>query len=584
MSSPKVQIILKEIYALGEQGTAVWNEKRKSRNAMWKHIAEIYVFFHKHIKDKATLHDVLELANIQHKRELVNEQLNFGALLRIIWGDDNCSRTELERHGRALNAIHKHYQKKPSLYVKDGVAKLVDFINANGGISGLANSASTENAPSNYNKDSAATRGKSTIKPVEQPSDNAKTRALALEAEEFIATLPVVAPITALEVQSEIQTDRDNLGVLLVRHTNNGFDVIGSSKNADIIRAVKAETYQRSTSGLSLHLRCLLETLKTQCLPDFLQSVQAKLVDNGAERITKGERALAIRRLLYIGDLKQYLLSPSNAHSGVVTIATPIQQDFLDTTDDLILSLRARRRIEKTLISNDEFHLYRLLKPHRPYDYPESNSLAYVARLENSINKLYNFMHLDFWRYEANHKNSKPQLYAHPINHGIKWEADLGVDWFKRLAYNALDKWLDGSGRHINREKQKVCRLTFGKNALKLEFTQVGLGFSIARDVAFTTATKNNTSIPAYFLAKDVVPALRCIADLELDSTVRMAVTDDMLCMEYSTPAGAYSVFVPKASDTGVRQQKQFEKYTPKQFTSFELEQGIVDDEQEFER
>ncbi len=565
--------LMKEMHALQESGELIWGRTRKTRMDMWKHVAEIYFFYQHQIKTVERLNGLLEQFGMQFKSEL-KSGINFGALLRLIWGDNNCSRDEISKNGLAMNAIHAHYSKKPDLYAKDGVVKMANWISSKGGISKLASGSNAEQENKKQRQSSLS---------VPAPSENEILECLVNKSEKIITNLPVTTPITTSSVTAQVQTSRDNLGVLLVRHTNNGFDIVGSSKDTRIIELVKADTYRRSLNGLSLHLRCILEVIKTQCLPHYLQAVQNKIIDNGKTRKKSDGKARAHRRLLFIGEIKQYVLSPTDADAGVVTVALPVNTDFLDTNDDLALSYRARKRIERDLISNDDFHLYNLLDAHRPYDYPESNACAYVARLEHSINSAYNFIHLDFWRSEVNDSNSVEQVYGHPPTGKLQWEFELEKNWFRYLAYNVLDKWLEGSGKHMSRKEHRVCKATFSDTGIRLCFTRNSKGFAITRDVPFDTPNTNARNVECHFLTKDLVPALRCVADLDISTNVKMKLSSDVLCLEYSTAAGEYIVLIPQTSSDGTRIYKHFTQYTPKQFISFETEHGIDTEEQDLD-
>jgi len=314
---------------LQEKGERVWANKRNVQAEMWRHVAEIYFFYREAISNEHTLHMLYVEANLQFKT--IKQGMNFGPLLRLVWGDDNCSHRETDRHSRALNAIDAHYRKKPTLFAKDGVAKLAEFIKAQGGITKLAGYVKSEN------DEPAVDIPDSILAKDPEPTAAAKIAAIFVKAAPEIPNLPIIAPIKSPEITTQIQTGKSDLGILLVRRSGSNYDIVGGSPDPEIIRLVYADVYKRSFAALSPALRCILETLRTQCLPGNLQKFQDALVDVGISGHTKEKKALSHRRLLFIQEGRHLLLSPTNARSGVVTNARLAGKAFIESPDDLML-------------------------------------------------------------------------------------------------------------------------------------------------------------------------------------------------------------------------------------------------------
>lgn len=216
-------------------------------------------------------------------------------------------------------------------------------------------------------------------------------------------------------------------------------------------------------------------------------------------------------------------------------------------------------------------------------EYDESHELCYVARLQNSLKPNSGFMHLDFWRSELASGLPISQVMKPAPLGGIKWQHVLPVSWFRGLAYDVLDRWLEGCGTHIKRDRHKVCRLTFQKTSICFEFDKDGKGFAISETQEFASAAPSAGTIVAYFLTKDLIPALRGISDLDMLADVSLAVTEEVLSIEYATEAAEYSVIVLRTTESGSRCEKSFLAYTPAQFTSFETEHKITDDTEVYE-
>ena len=563
----------KRIEELQEVGERIWANKRQVRAETRRHVADLY-FLHREFLsvDPDLLTEIYRQAEIQYKR-VTKQQYNFSPFLRLIWGTENCTEQELHTYSRALNAIDQHVKKNAATYKKDGIEKLANFIKTSGGIQKLAGYGIPDN-------DKDADQSSTLAEPKSTPA--AKQAVITAKAATAAATLPVQVTVTTTTPTVHVQSANDDLGVLLIRRTNIGYEVVGSSREKAIIKAVATDCYRRSFAKLRPELRGLLETLRTQCLPAHLIKVQEDLVDVGETGHTKERKALAARRLLVCGKGSELLLSPTNAKSGVVTNAKLKGGTWIKTDDDLMLSYRARKRLECDLVSNYEFHLYKLGKPHRPINYDASHEISFVARLQDESNPNGRWRHLDFWRSEESSPEPLWQVAARPQAAQLRWSAEVDGAWFREVAFAVLDMWLEGSGKHIKRKEHTLCRLTFNKKSITFEFTKQPKGFEITRDVPLVQEATCKKGVSAYFLTKDIIPALRAIADFDLDDPVKLKLGDETFTLEYSTAAADYSVVIPQTSEAGHRFDKWFDQYTPQQFRSLETDYGVTDNDEDF--
>ena len=563
----------KRIEELQEVGERVWANKRQARAELRRHVAELYFLHSEFLRvDPDLLSEIYRAAEIQYKR-VTKQQYNLAPFLRLIWGTENCTEQELHTYSRALNTIDQHVKKNAATYKKDGIEKLANFIKTSGGIQKLAGY-----IVSGHEKDDTDSS------PLSEPKATVagKQAVLGTKAAAAVTNLPVQITVATSTPTVHIQSASDDLGVMLIRRTTSGYAVVGSTRDKAIIKAVATDCYRRSFSALRPELRSLLETIRTQCLPAHLIKVQENLVEIGETGHTKERKALAARRLLVRKKGTELLLSPTNAKAGVVTNATLKSGAWIKTNDDLMLSYRARKRLEQDLVSNYEFHLYKLGSPHRPIDCDESHEISYVARLQDESRPNARWMHLDFWRSEGSSPEPLWQVDARPQSGQLRWSAELDGSWFREVAFAVLDMWLEGSGKHIKRKEHTICRLTFNKDSVTFEFTKQKKGFEITRDVPLMSSAvcKRNTS--AFFLTKDLIPALRAIADFDLDGVVKAKLGDELFSLEYATAAADYSVAIAQTSEAGHRFDKWFDQYTPVQFQSFETAQTIADQDEDF--
>lgn len=563
----------KRIEELQEVGERVWANKRRVRAEMRRHVAELYFLHREFLRvDPDLLNEIYRQAEIQYKK-VTKQNYNFSPFLRLIWGTENCREQELHTYSRALNAIDQHFKKNAATYQKDGIEKLANFIKTSGGIQKLAGYAVPED---DKEIDDAGTLS------APKATAAAKQAVIEKKAVAAVTTLPVQVTVTATTPTVHIPTASEDLGLLLVRRTDSGLDVVGTTRDKTLIKAVATACYQRSFAALHPELRALLETLRTQCLPAHLIKVQEDLVDIGETGHTKEKKAFAHRRLLVTEKGSCFLLSPTNAKVGVVTNATLKNGAWLKTDDDLMLSYRARKKLERELVSNYEFHLYKLGAPHRPIQYDAGHEISYVARLQDESHPLERWMHLDFWRSEESSPEPLWQVSARPQNASLRWSAEMDGSWFRELAFAVLDMWFEGSGKHLRRKEHTVCRLTFKKDSITFEFTKQAKGFEITREVPLVMSATSKGISFVYFLSKDIIPALRAIADFDLEGVVKCKLADEIFSLEYATAAADYSIVIPQTNAEGYRFDKWFEEYTPKQFQSVETAHGITDQEEDF--
>ena len=134
--SAKARQLHKQLHLLQANGSAVWRDMRQSNQAFYAHIAEVYYWWLAAEDISGYLDAEYAKLNRQFKSR-VKYGINYSPLLVLVWGNDNCSTSDLDRHSRALNNIHSEYLSRPKYYAKDGVAKMAKFIEDKHGINGL---------------------------------------------------------------------------------------------------------------------------------------------------------------------------------------------------------------------------------------------------------------------------------------------------------------------------------------------------------------------------------------------------------------------------------------------------------------
>lgn len=544
----------KELFQLQENGSLAWANIRKTNLAFYRHLAEVYFWLLRAEQIPDFLDNQYALLNRKFKAK-VKYGTNYGPLLCLVWGSNNCSDSDADRHSRALNKMDEEYRSKPQQYQKDGVVRMAQFIENSNGIAGLIDYGKS-NADNNDEDDEAAFAGltKNSV------PESAKQNALFEAAKRFYAA-NVGAP--TLDFGHALPVTDDELSVILVKKSATGFQLLGTTNDADVIKSIAVTNFKHTFSALPNSISTIVEALRTQCLPPKLFPLQHALIDKAKEKHSDKTAKLSVRRLLFRHSTSDFLLSPVRAQCGVVTIAKPKAAVMEDVGTDVFLSTRARLALERRAISNYEFNLFAAESTSNLKAYQHENSASHVLRLQ-SIADPTDFIHLDFWRSDDTIAIPIPQ--ADIDRAGLvkwDWQHRLPLRWFRQLALDVLDNWFSSHALYIKREPNRICHVELRNGLLAVEFVLKDGQFELRREIPFPTPAVKMATLNAYFLTKDLMPALRSVADFNIGSEITLDANTELLKIQFSTAAADYVIYVPTANEQGVRYQRSFTSYLP---------------------
>ena len=566
--SAKARQLHKQLHLLQANGSAVWRDMRQSNQAFYAHIAEVYYWWLAAEDINGYLDAEYAKLNRQFKSR-VKYGINYSPLLVLVWGNDNCSTSDLDRHSRALNNIHSEYLSRPKYYAKDGVAKMAKFIEDKHGINGL-----TGYGDNLIDGDGEEDEEEYTARYPQKPplSDTAKSAVLLNSAKTHYAqtsNAPVVNFNNAIPV-----TD-DYLAVILVKRSATGYQLLGATNDAELVERATIANYKHSFSALPNSVRTIVETLRTQCLPQHILKIQRDLVDKSKHKHEDGKHKLSTRRLIYRFSTGDFLLSPVRTNAGVVTIAKPKQSILAKLDADVFLSSRARLALERRAISNYDFNLYRAETTEEIKRFTFDDSASHVLRLQNLADET-DYLHLDFWNYEEDTTDAISQVDVEWTGKG-DWHHLVPLAWFRNLSQTVVDKWFASHANHIKREHQRVCHLQLSKEAMTLQFVKRDGNFEVRRECLFPTATNGLVSLNLYFLTKDLMPVLKALADFEISADIQIGADKNALLITFATDAADYAIAVPTTNERGIRNASAFSFYQPKSLSRHPF---VVQDEQ----
>jgi hypothetical protein len=538
-----------ELAKLQASASMVADKIRTTNEAFYRHLAELYLWW----REASAVDGYLEAEYSKTGKRLktkVKYGINFAPLFWLTWGhynglsDDKCRRWSI-----VLNILHSLYESERQ-YRTDSVAKLANYISNNGGVDGLVNEG-------NVPDDDAADDD------IDDDDADAVSVAPRRNVDELVAQLydaasgfyrDLAAPPT-VDLAATLPTTGDGMSVLVVRKAGDRYQLIGASNDDTLIQPLVMRSYLNDFAALPPSVRCLIELVSTQCLPQRLQPMYESLVDVAST--SKARRA--VRRVLYQHDIGEFVLSPIRAKSGVVTIAAPAHEVFDNATCDVFLSTRGRRALEQRLISGRDFNLFEAL---RNDAIPEARMVglaSHVMRLQNRYTSS-DYLHLDFWPYRLEANVPPEQLaLAGDAKDKCVWRASLPLAWFRGFALEFTLPWIQDHGTYIKRSQERVLQVRFGLSSIMLRFVHRDGQFENECELAVAQgATTDSAEVSVMFLTKDFIVVMQAVADMGVVTQVETAVGNDVMILGFSTGAAMYKIAIPTCTLAGSRSSAAF--------------------------
>lgn len=591
----------KKLVKLQEIGGIVMAELRATHEKLFRHLSEIYFWWLNASQQGDYLEQ--EYKKLGRKFKTVNYGTNFAPLLWLVYGNNSgLTNRHADRYSRALNTMHKEVSKKSQYYAKDGVTKLVSFIQQSGGTTALAGYAPPDE---DTNSSNANTINAETAAAEKLAAQNILKQSWMLGEYRIDTQLPV-------EYTSYFNATSDDFAVLLVKRTPQGFEIVDVDGNENTVNAALANTLRKRFDLCVFSIRPLLELVYTQCLPQSLEALAEKLVDVSTLQVDQKRKKITChRRVLYRAATNEFILSPMNATSGVVSIVKPYFDLLLDGCDkDVYMPYTERNKLETHLLRNFEFNLYDTeLKTVPIPAYPELDSASHVVHLRHRTDSN-QFQNISFWPFYSSLEQPQNQLLVkEDYQLTPKWSAVIDRDEIKRINDVFLNHWLAGHARYITREAHSMLRFTFADSYIAVEFLNEDGFFVNRQKINLTPIAVSNKTVTVSFRTKDIVPALNCLADLPIIKQSEPVRTDDLIGDEespyldlsegyrgslrfdlddnvlrihfYTDGLGGaeHTIYVPTANPLGAASDIPFYSYVPQVTADNSLDATAVNDE-----
>ena len=554
-AAPAQTKLADELAQLQQSASIVAANILSTNRAFYKHLSELYVWW----RSANAVDGYLEAEYKKLGRKFKNKVAygtNFAPLFWLVWGNYNgLTVDKVGRWSRALNKLHEKYESEKQ-YRTDSVEKLSNFMENSGGIDGLVTFGSVDDED-NIDDDVGAVGKHATFEPACSTED--MMAALYSKASKFYSS--VQSPLL-LSLNATIPLTDDGMGLVLVRKVGAQYQLIGGSGDEQFVRPIATQTYIHDFSALAPSVRTIVETISTQTLPKVIQAFYSNLEDDAAKGTAPAGKK-SVRRLIYVHNSGELLLSPVRATSGVVTVVKPRQEVLEGATHDALLSTHSRRAIEYRLIADANFNLYAPSSDSIVPQCKPANFASHSLRLQHKYAPQ-DYLHVQFWPFLSTAAAPISQLIADSPKLGKgTWHGVLSLAWMRKFALEFVQKWVQSHGKHIKREHQKLFMVTFDKTELGVHFLYRDGVFESELAINFDGAATNKGVIGVCVLSKDFAVVMKAIADLGVVSDVIVDVDDDAIAIRFRTTAADYQVFVPTCTTDGVRSTKHFKQHNP---------------------
>lgn len=561
--------VQKALMQLQERGVVVHADLRRSHRSLYEHLASIYLWW----RDASEVAGYLdaEFAALNLKKRAV-AGINFRPLLILVWGFNATTSDQTALYSRVLNALHTEYEVRPALYAKDGVAKLATFIEQAGGATKLAAYGQPDDSDDAEDDDDGDTGQRV---PLIDPQVLLETRErLLFDARKHAK----FTPMAALPTVNGIDADTGELGLMLVKATETGLQVVTYQNNSAIIDEILVATYRRRFEVQHPKVRPLLELLQTQCLPKHLEGLQATVEGKNLKKGVWAKGAgTGVRRVLYRHETGSFVLSSTGANSGVVSCVTPYavpgkhgkHSPFTplleDCGHDVFMAPAQRTELETRCLRDFAFNLFDVGAGAQVASYEEPNSASHLLTLTHIANKR-DRLHLPFWPFYTTLDAALHQVVPNPgYSFMPAWAAHLSPTMLGRLDRQFVSPWLASHAKHFTRDKHALIQVKFGANKLKFDFVFQNDAFENTHAFTHHADCGKSQSLIVQFASIDLMPTLASLALLPVDGNAQFALDSNVLRISFQTIEGGptHEIHIPTIDADGKRSEVAFMRYEP---------------------
>ena len=514
-------------------------------------LSELYIWWREAKVIEGFLDELYVELNITTKRK---SEENFVRVIRLAWRIDwyGSRGASLQSWSKALKEIHHEYETNKEKYKFNPIDTLVLFIRSSGGVSGLIKDKADSDDETNDNDNKKVYKTKT--KSLRQKENEAKLKVKNKELAELFFENDA-KPITKLDLQNVVVATNDkSYAIALIRKKSDGYQVLSTTENDDLITDAMIRTYRRQQDSSPMTLRIINEIIQTQAYPIEFEKFRHSLSLRSKIKDEKNKPMKQIRRLIYRANEKDFLLSENRADCSVVTIAKP-RNFTLNVKEDIFLSANDRRFIENEVIQKRNLAFYEIVGTKELHENKDTTVKAshYIVtkyKIDGYIRNLY------FYKTSTIKQQNNKQATFKP-SEKPKWQSEINKEWVGKFNVRFLVSWLRTFGTSVNQRRNQVIRLDVGKQ-LAIHFDgENGMFSRHIKDFTMMSHAEGK-ELQLHFHARDLIPTLNALTEQDVISKIRLAASEYALVINYKTAICEYSIAIPTTKKNGSRNKQSF--------------------------
>lgn len=540
-------------------------------------MGEVFVWWQQARQVEGYLEQCYAEHNIDHNK--TQGLVNFRPLLRLVTNNE-ITDTDLDTWSKAFPKILEDVEKSPKHYASNPAEKIAHFVKQKGGKRALAGYRISRTS-------------------VYEPEADAEIQSSLLFNLDDTEFLPLVKAVSrqyyAVQANTQLlsiptaKASAEGYSMILVRQDGQQTCLVGSSANTKIIEELLISTYRNDFEALPLTMRVVLEPLHILNVPNSIGDQADKFIEvsNLKDAWNAGKKELAVKRIIYRNDSKDFLISCQQVPSSVVLVAKPRKEIMSHVYGDTFLSNATRKSIETRLLYQQTFNLFapssdnEFKTTESPGISAASVSLHTKLPIDNSdgikaaqvITHTKNLNHppISFIPFYESLGEPRWQVTNKADDFDATWKASLDLNWLRHASNRFFEQWIQHYGKKATRLVNKLLELSLLEDQITICFEfEKSLGFDNAVSIPLNT---NSASGQAKLKVRssDFAFVMRQIADLNVITGIEIKADDYAVALNFQTTANSYECWIPACDEKSNRLTKHFTIYRPTTSKGLEL-------------
>jgi hypothetical protein len=555
--------------------------RKLTREQEQRVMGEVFVWWQQARQVEGYLEQCYAEHNIDHHK--TQGLVNFRPLLRLVTNNE-ITDTDLDTWSKALPKILEDVEKSPKHYANNPAEKIAHFVKQKGGKRALAGY---------YNSRTS----------VYEPEADAETQPsllFTLDDAEFLPLLKAASrQYYAVQANTQLlsiptaKASAEGYSIILVRQDGQQTCLVGSSANTKVIEELLISTYRNDFEALPLTMRVVLEPLHILNVPNTIGDHADKFIEvsNLKDAWNAGKKELAVKRMIYRNESKDFLISCQQVPSSVVLFAKPHDKIMSHVYGDTFLSNATRKSIEVRLLYQQTFNLF---APSSDIEFKTTQapgiSAASVSlhtklpidhsdgiKAEQIIVHTENLKHspISFIPFYESLGEPRWQVTNKTDDFDATWKASVDLNLLRHSSNRFFEQWIQHYGKKATRLVNKLLQVSLLEDQIIIGFEfEKSLGFDNAVSIPLTSNSANGQA-ELKVRSSDFAFVLRQIADLNVITEIEIKADDCALVLNFQTTANSYECWIPACDDKANRLTKHFTIYRPTTSKGLELSEEL---------